>query len=74
MESFTESEVQQSRQNVVLDLQKVPLQAFLSVPAESVSAIINVKVDGIQDELHGGARLHGAFCLEREDVLIRFPL
>ena len=29
----------------MLDLQKVPHQAFLTVPAESVSAIINVKVD-----------------------------
>jgi hypothetical protein len=39
MENFTESEVQQSKRSVVLDLQKVPPQAFLSVPAESVSAI-----------------------------------
>jgi hypothetical protein len=39
MEDFTESEVQQRWRSVVLDLQKVPLQDFLSVPAESVSAI-----------------------------------
>jgi len=39
MENFTESEVPQSRRNVVLHLQRVPLQGFLSVPAESVSAI-----------------------------------
>ena len=39
MESFTESEVRQGWRSVVLDLQKVPHQAFLSVPAESVSAI-----------------------------------
>ena len=39
MENFTESVVQQSKRSVVRDLQKVPLQAFLSVPAESVSAI-----------------------------------
>jgi hypothetical protein len=39
MENFAESEIQQSWRTVVLDLQKVPHQAFLSVPAESVSAI-----------------------------------
>jgi hypothetical protein len=39
MESFTESEVQQSWRSLVLDFQKVPHQAFLSVLAESVSAI-----------------------------------
>jgi hypothetical protein len=44
MENFTESEVRQNRRSVVLDLQKVPPQLFFSVPAESVSAIINVKV------------------------------
>jgi hypothetical protein len=39
MENFTESEVQQSRRSVVLEFQKVPLQAFLSVPAESALVI-----------------------------------
>jgi hypothetical protein len=39
MKNITENEVQQSGRSVVLDLKKVPLQAFLSVPAESVSAI-----------------------------------
>jgi hypothetical protein len=39
MENFTESDVQQRWRNVVLDLQTVPQQAFLSVPAESVSTI-----------------------------------
>jgi hypothetical protein len=39
MEDFTESEVQQRWRGVVLDLQEVPLQVFLSVPAESISAI-----------------------------------
>jgi len=39
MGNFTEGEVQQRWRKVELDLQKVPLQAFLSVPAESVSAI-----------------------------------
>ena len=39
MKNFTENKVRQAGQSVVLDLQKVPLQAFLSVPAESVSAI-----------------------------------
>jgi len=39
MEDFTENEVQQSRRSVVLDFQKVPLQAFLSVPTESVSTV-----------------------------------
>jgi hypothetical protein len=39
IENFTGSGVQQSRKNVVLDLQKIPLQALLSVPAESVSKI-----------------------------------
>jgi hypothetical protein len=39
MENFTESEVRQSGRSAVFDLQKVPPQAFFSVPAESVSAI-----------------------------------
>jgi hypothetical protein len=39
MEDFTESEVQQRWRSAVLDLQEVPLQAFLSVLAEPVSAI-----------------------------------
>jgi hypothetical protein len=39
MENFTEREVRQRWRSVVLDLQKVPHQAFLSVPAESVPAI-----------------------------------
>jgi DNA polymerase-4 len=39
MENFTESELQQRWRSVVLDLRKVPHQAFLCVPAESVSAI-----------------------------------
>jgi hypothetical protein len=37
--NFTKSEARQKWQTVVLDLQKVPLQAFLSVSAESASAI-----------------------------------
>ena len=49
MVDSTESEVQQRWRNVVLDLQKVPHQGFLSVPAESVSAIcLHVKVNLIQ--------------------------
>jgi hypothetical protein len=39
MENIIESEVQQSRRSVMHDLQKVSLQAFLSIPAESVPAI-----------------------------------
>jgi hypothetical protein len=46
MENFTESEAQQRWRSVVLDLKMVPLQAFLSVPAESVSAIcLPIKVN-----------------------------
>ena len=46
MDDFTESEVQQRWRSVVLEFQKVPLQAFLSVPAESASVIcFNVKVE-----------------------------
>jgi hypothetical protein len=39
MEDFTKSEVQQSWRNVVLRIQKVPLQGFFSVPAGSVGRV-----------------------------------
>jgi hypothetical protein len=38
-ENFIESEVRESGRSVVVDLQKVPVQAFLGIPAESGSAI-----------------------------------
>ena len=54
LENFTESEVRQSRRSVVLDLQKVPLQAFLSVPADSVRRFVcNVKVNFRCKNRHG---------------------
>ena len=45
MEDFTQSEVQQILWHHVLHFQKVPLQGFYSVPAESVLAdYCNIKV------------------------------
>ncbi len=47
-EDFTKSEVQQSLRNEVLRVQKVPLQGFSSVPAESVeAAFYNGKVKNV---------------------------
>jgi hypothetical protein len=46
IEDLTKSELQQCLMNVVLRIQKAPLQGFSSAPAESVLAIFcNVKVD-----------------------------
>src|SRR5665647_590637 len=46
IEDLTKSELQQCLMNVVLRIQKAPLQGFSSVPAESVLAVFcNVKVN-----------------------------
>jgi hypothetical protein len=39
MDDLTESEVRQTGREVLKELQKIPLQTFLSVPAEPVSTL-----------------------------------